>query len=161
MVVKRLSLRAANAGNPVRGLERIWERLEDRYASPELVHASLQKKLAQFPKLTAKDYKGLYDLADIIAEIESVKENPKYRTLFAYYVDPPVGWGSTYCFTDVRVSVGVGVGVSVGVGVGVHVTPITKRTPAQIFFGRHVFCSPGHWLLIFAMTLTFALKVKP
>ena len=48
------------------------------------------------------------------------------------YVDPPVGWGSTYCFTDVRVSVGV----------GVHVTPITKRTPAQIFFGRHVFLFP-------------------
>ena len=70
------------------------------------------------------------------------------------YVDPPVGWGSTYCFTDVRVSVGVGVGVGVSVCVGVHVTPITKRTPAQIFFGRH-------WLSIFAMTLTFALKVKP
>ena len=62
---------------------------------------------------------------------------------------PPVGWVSTYCFTDV------------GVRVGVHVTPITKGTPAQIFFGRHVFCSPGHWLSIFAMTLTFALKVKP
>ena len=65
------------------------------------------------------------------------------------YVDPPVGWGSTYCFTNVRV------------GVSVHVTPITKGNPAQIFFGRHVFCSPGHWLSIFAMTLTFALKVKP
>ena len=43
---------------------------------------------------------------------------------------PPVGWGSTYCFTDF--------------GVGVGVTPITKAPPAQIFFGRHVFCSPGH-----------------
>ena len=49
---------------------------------------------------------------------------------------PPVGWGSTYCFTDVRV------------GVGISVVPITKGTPAQIFFGRLVFCSPGHWLLI-------------
>ena len=68
-----------------------------------------------------------------------------------YYVDPPVGWGSTYCFTDVRVRVRVCVGV----------TPITKAPPAQIFFGRHVFCSPGHELLISAMTLTFALKVKP
>ena len=76
-----------------------------------------------------------------------------YELFDYFYVDPPVGWGSTYCFTDVR--------VGVGVGVGVHVTPITKRTPAQIFFGRHVFCSPGHWLSIFAMTLTFALKVKP
>ena len=72
-----------------------------------------------------------------------------------YYVDPPVGWGSTYCFTD------VGVRVRVRVGVGVGVTPITKAPPAQIFFGRHVFCSPGHELLISAMTLTFALKVKP
>ena len=72
---------------------------------------------------------------------------------------PPVGWGSTYCFTDVRVGVSVGVGVGVSVGVGV--TPITKGTPAQIFFGRHVFCCPGHWLSNFAMTLTFALKVKP
>ena len=59
----------------------------------------------------------------------------------------PVGWGSTYCFTDF--------------GVGVGVTPITKAPPAQIFFGRHVFCSPGHYLLISATTLTFALKVKP
>ena len=50
------------------------------------------------------------------------------------YVDPPVGWGSTYCFT----AVGVGVRVLVGV------TPITKAPPAQIFFGWHVFCSPGH-----------------
>ena len=70
------------------------------------------------------------------------------------YVDPPVGWGSTYCFT----AVGVGVGVLVGVGVGV--TSITKAPPAQIFFGWHVFCSPGHWLLISAMTLTFGVKVK-
>ena len=46
---------------------------------------------------------------------------------------PPVGWGSTYCFTDVSV------------GVGVHVTPIIKGTNAQIFFGRHIFCSPGHF----------------
>ena len=63
---------------------------------------------------------------------------------------PPVGWGSTYCFT----AVGVGVGVLVGV------TSITKVPPAQIFFGWHVFCSPGHWLLISAMTLTFGVKVK-
>ena len=48
------------------------------------------------------------------------------------YVDPPVGWGSTYCFT------------AVGVLVGVGVTPITKAPPAQILFGWHVFCSPGH-----------------
>ena len=46
---------------------------------------------------------------------------------------PPIGWGSTYCFTDVR----VGVGVSVGV------TPITKQTPAQIFLGGMFFVPQG------------------
>ena len=48
--------------------------------------------------------------------------------------------GSTYCFT--------------AVGLGVGVTPITKGPPAQICFGWHVFCSPGHCLslLISAMT---------
>ena len=59
-----------------------------------------------------------------------------------------------YCFTA------VGVGVLVGVHIGVGVTPNTKGPPAQIFFGWHVFCSPGHYLLISAMTLTFGVKVK-
>ena len=65
----------------------------------------------------------------------------------SYYVDPSVVWGSTYCFTDV--------------GIRISITPITKGTPTQFFCGRHVFCSLEHWLLIFAMTLTFCLKVKP
>ena len=53
------------------------------------------------------------------------------------YVDPPppVGWGSTYCFT--------GVLFGVGVIVGVHVTPITKGTPAQIFLGGMFFVPQG------------------
>ena len=51
------------------------------------------------------------------------------------YLDPPVGWGSTYCFTDVR--------VGVSIGVGVHVTPITKGTPAQIFWGGMFFVPQG------------------
>ena len=80
-----VGLRAASASNPIRGLQRIWERLEERYASPEMVHASLLKKLESFPKLNSKDNKGLYTLADIVAEIECVKENPKYQTLLGYF----------------------------------------------------------------------------
>ena len=64
---------------------------------------------------------------------------------FLYRPPPPRRMVSTYCFT----------------GVGVSVTPITKGTPAPIFLGGMFFCAIGHWLLIFAMTLTFALKVKP
>ena len=61
-----------------------------------------------------------------------------YSASSTFLCRPPVGWGSTYCFTDV----GVGVGVGVGVSVGVHVTPITKGTPAQIFFWEACFWFP-------------------
>ena len=101
------------------------------------------KKLNIFVRLSLSVHKFSLDCSTVfILNISCI----------THYVDPPVGWGSTYCFT----AVGVGVGVLVGVGV----TSITKAPPAQIFFGWHVFCSPGHWLLISAMTLTFGVKVK-
>jgi hypothetical protein len=80
-----LSIKASNASNPERGLLRIWERLEERYGSPEMVEASLKRKLSAFPKLTNKDNTRLYDLADIVSEIESVKEDERFRSLLAYF----------------------------------------------------------------------------
>ena len=70
-----LSIRASNAENPTRGLQRIWDRMEERYGCPEMVESALKTKLAQFPKLTNKDSKKLYDLSDILSEIEAIKEN--------------------------------------------------------------------------------------
>ena len=49
------------------------------------------------------------------------------------FMSSPVGWGSTYCFTDVLVCVGV----------RVRATPITKGTPAQIFLGGIFFVPQG------------------
>ena len=46
------------------------------------------------------------------------------------YVDPPVGWGSTYCFTGFRVGILVGI------------TPITKGPSAQFFWGVACFLLP-------------------
>lgn len=46
---------------------------------------TLKRKIASFPKLSNKDNKQLFDLADIVAEIESVIENIRYATVFAYY----------------------------------------------------------------------------
>ncbi|ESO95920.1 hypothetical protein LOTGIDRAFT_68935, partial [Lottia gigantea] len=40
-----LSLKAANPGNIMKGLNRIWERLSDRYASPELIESAIKNKL--------------------------------------------------------------------------------------------------------------------
>ena len=42
-----LSIRASNASHPERGLQIIWERLEERYASPHSIEASIKEKLSQ------------------------------------------------------------------------------------------------------------------
>lgn len=85
-----LSIRAANAHDSEKGLKRIWERLDERYGSPEMIHAVVLKKLNEFPKLGHKDSAKLYELSDILSEIESLKEDPKYATLLAYF-DSSVG----------------------------------------------------------------------
>ena len=63
-----VSIRSSNAGNPKRGLQRLWERLDERYVygSPEMVDASLKTKLANFPKISNKDTKRLYELQYIL-----------------------------------------------------------------------------------------------
>lgn len=80
-----MSIRASNPTQPKRGLECIWERLNERFGSPELVEAALKKKLESFPKLSNKDSQRLYDLLDIVTEIESAKESDPYQALLAYF----------------------------------------------------------------------------
>ena len=46
---------------------------------------SLKKKLRDFPTLTTKDNKKLFDLADIVSEIESIKQDPQYAAHLGYY----------------------------------------------------------------------------
>ena len=80
-----MSIRTSNASCQSRGLERLWERLDERYGCPEMVEAALKNKLTNFPKLTMKDSQRLYDLADILSEVESAMENPLYKPLLSYY----------------------------------------------------------------------------
>ena len=68
------SIRAANANDPYRGLQSIWERLDERYGRPEMVESALKKKLSSFPQLTNKDSSKLYDLLDILTEVQSAME---------------------------------------------------------------------------------------
>lgn len=79
------NIKIANFSNPGSGLSRIWERLNDRYGSPEMVEFALKQKLANVPKLTNKDYRKLFELSDILSEIEAVKDNVEYSTLLAYF----------------------------------------------------------------------------
>jgi len=80
----------SNINNPQEGVHKIWKRLQERYGCAETVESSLKAKLADFRNTTFKDRKRLYDLQDILCEIESLKTNPTYQTLFTYY-DTSVG----------------------------------------------------------------------
>ncbi|XP_071142064.1 uncharacterized protein [Mytilus edulis] len=85
-----ISIRASNANNPTIGIQRLWKRLDERYGAPEMLEASLRSKLDKFPTLTNKDNARLYELSDILSEIEYHKENPKLGCLLAYF-DSPTG----------------------------------------------------------------------
>ena len=79
------SIHAANAHDPPRGLQRIYDRLQERYGKPDMVESAMKRKLNSFPTLTSKENVKLYDLLDILTEIESAMLHPQYATLFSYY----------------------------------------------------------------------------
>jgi len=85
-----ISLKNANASDPTAGLASIWERLEERYGAVESVYHSVLTNLQSFPKLGARDSAKLYDLCDILGEIQALKNNPVYSTAFSYF-DSSVG----------------------------------------------------------------------
>lgn len=89
------SIRNANASNQGRGLQRIWDRLQDRFDNPEVVESAIKRKLAKFPKLGNKDSTKLYELFDIVSEIEFLEENPVYSTLLAYFDSS--SWCEPHC----------------------------------------------------------------
>ncbi|XP_062602313.1 uncharacterized protein LOC134264026, partial [Saccostrea cucullata] len=80
-----MSMRTANPKDPQKAVRLIWQRLQERYGSPELVEAALKSKLDKFPSVSISDSKKLYELADLLTEIDSVKEDPTYSTLLSYF----------------------------------------------------------------------------
>jgi hypothetical protein len=80
------SIRVSNVHSPERGLQKIWERLHERFGRPEMVEPALKKKLHNFPKLTSnKDMPKLYDLLDILSELESTKCDEQYSHSLSYF----------------------------------------------------------------------------
>ena len=51
------SIRVANAHDPLRGLQRIYDRLQERYGRPEMVESAMKRKLNLFQKFTFLFYK--------------------------------------------------------------------------------------------------------
>ncbi|CAC5415381.1 unnamed protein product [Mytilus coruscus] len=63
----------------------IWERLDARFGSPEMIESSLRSRIVNFPKLSNDNRKELYELADLAAEIESIRRDERFATIFAYF----------------------------------------------------------------------------
>lgn len=79
------SLQTANLHYAEKGLKCIWKRLDERHGSPELTKSTLKEKIARFTKFGNSEVKRLYDLSDILAEIEASKRNAKYENLLSYF----------------------------------------------------------------------------
>lgn len=66
-------IRAVHINDPLRGLQMIWDRLDECYGAPEVVEAALFRCIDNFPKLSNKDYSKLRELSDLLMELESAK----------------------------------------------------------------------------------------
>lgn len=69
-----LRIRAAHAHDPEAGLRHLWQRLDKKYGSPEVIEASLFQRLENFAKISHKDFNQLQALADLLLEVQAVKE---------------------------------------------------------------------------------------
>ena len=80
-----MNIRCANPTNLPKALELICERLVGQFGSPEMLKAALRQRINAFPKLHDSNRAELYELSDLVAEIDSVKSNESYQNLFAYF----------------------------------------------------------------------------
>lgn len=69
-----LRIRAVHVSNPEADLERLWQRLDRNFGSPEAVEASLFGRLESFPKVGHKDSRLLQELADLLQELQVAKD---------------------------------------------------------------------------------------
>lgn len=71
--------------DPTECVVKIWERLDERFGSPEIVNKLLQKRIDQFNNLKMSDTTRWYDLDDLCHEIEALKLDPVYSLTLTYY----------------------------------------------------------------------------
>ena len=79
------SIRVANSHDESLAVERIWQRLDERYGSPEQVLESINNRLYKFPKISVGQKDKLYELADLLSEIGSLREHRKYKLTLSYF----------------------------------------------------------------------------
>ncbi|XP_028328031.1 uncharacterized protein LOC114478897 isoform X2 [Gouania willdenowi] len=84
-----LRIRAVHVNNPEAGLQRLWQRLDKSYGSPEVIETSLFQRLEFFPKISHKDIHLLQQLADLLLELEYAQKESYLPGLS--FLDTPRG----------------------------------------------------------------------
>lgn len=82
-------IRSVYVTNPQAALYLSWQRLQECYATPEIVENALFKRLDNFPRLTAKDNIKLRELSDLLMELLAAKNEGHLPGL--NYLDTPRG----------------------------------------------------------------------
>ena len=80
-----ITIRSAAGSNPLRGHQKIWIRLDERFGSPEIIEIALKAKLDKFPKINFSQRNKLFQLVDILDEIQAVMYDPMYMPLSSYF----------------------------------------------------------------------------
>ena len=64
----------------------LWSRLDEYYGNPVMIEAALKKRLNNVQKIMVKGYKILYELSNVLSEIQAIKERTDYSDQLGYYV---------------------------------------------------------------------------
>lgn len=77
-----MSTRETLASDPDLCLRAIWKRFDERFGSPELLESALKARLLKISD--SIDRKRLFELHDLLCEIEVVKNLYQYSAIFSY-----------------------------------------------------------------------------
>lgn len=66
-------IRAVHVNNPIKGLQMVWERLNEWFGTPEVIENSLLRRVDNFPNITNKDCGKLRELGDLLMELQAAK----------------------------------------------------------------------------------------
>ncbi|KAI7808136.1 hypothetical protein IRJ41_016509 [Triplophysa rosa] len=61
--------------NPFIALMKVWERLQECYAAPEIIEKALFERLDNFPRVSGKEQVKLRELPDLLMEVQCAKED--------------------------------------------------------------------------------------
>ncbi|XP_059820511.1 uncharacterized protein LOC132391399 isoform X1 [Hypanus sabinus] len=82
-------MRSVYINKPELALSEAWERLWERYGSPDIIERALYRRLENFPKVSAKDHFKLREFGDLLMEIQGAKEDGYSAGLV--FLDTPSG----------------------------------------------------------------------